>query len=172
MTTDNNNNFYIDKKDFFRETLLSIKNDQITNELAEMFFTLSEKYRHHRHFVRYHHIKDDMVALGVLACCHSIKYFKPLKKTEGEWDGEEMVDYHYKTCNDPFAFFTTCIRNEWYQFLKKYYNHKNACNAMRVQQGLDPDYGYSDMMKTKADRERAADKKKEIEPTNNHGIEW
>lgn len=160
---------YIEPKDFFREMLLAIKNDHMSDRLANMFMLLAERYVNHPNFVRYGHLREDFISIGCVACCKSWKKFKPLKVTESSVDDNDIdyyrdtleawennftiFEYNYRICNNPFAFFTTCIRNDILQFLKHEYNQRNIYNKIKVDIGLDPEYGYIDMLKEQEERD-------------------
>lgn len=161
---------YIEPNDFFRETVQCLKKDEISNELGRMFQLLAERFVNHPKFVRYHHIRDDLISCAVMACIKGFPKFRPyrnsierdengeiLTSTPVEWNGE-VVDYDYKTCNNPFAFFTTCSHNEILQFLKSEYNQRNINNKMKLEFGLDADEGYLDMI-----RETTRQKKEEVD---------
>lgn len=176
MSNDKKN--YLEPKDFFDEIIRCLIAEQMSDKLGEMFFKVATKYANHRNFIRYYHLRDDLVSAGLLACCKSFTKFKPLKMSEGEWDGE-MFTYHHSVCNNPFAFFTTCIHNDWLQLLKKDYKSKNIVNAIRVKNGLEPDFGYNDMIKDKERNEASASETEfntyeEHPPVEDllHGIEW
>lgn len=159
---------YIEQHDFFRETLISLNRGEATDAIAVMFMKLCDKYANHQNFVRYHHIRDDLISIGVMACLKGLPKFRPyrndltraengeiLTSTRVEWDGE-MVEYDYKTCNNPFAFFTKCAHNDIIQFLKAEYNFKNILNKTRLLHGLEADAGYVDMMKERDEADLAA----------------
>lgn len=150
---------YIEPHDFFRETVISLQKDEPTDKLAVMFMKLCDKYANHPNFVRYHHIRDDLISAGILACLKGLPKFRPyrnmlirdelggiISSTKVEWNGE-MLEYDYKTCNNPFAFFTKCAHNEILQTLKAEYNYKNVLNKVRLENGLEADAGYNEMMK-------------------------
>lgn len=167
--TENKNKNYLEPGKFFSEMIDCLIRGEMSNELGEMFTLVASRYTNHREFVRYIHLKDDLTALGVVACCESFSKFRPLKGQD-QWDGVTKVDYHHTTCNNPHAFFTTCIRNKWLQFLKKEYNCRNAVNGLRVKNGLDPDYGYSEMMKDK--EEKAKKDAESVTEEKSNGIVW
>lgn len=162
---------YLEPADFFRETIKCLKNDEMSDKLGSMFMMLCEKYANHPRFVRYHHIRDDLVSYALLACIKGFPKFRPYRNdlvrdeegniilsTKKEWNGE-IIEYDYKTCNNPFAFFTTCATNEILQFLKSEYNQKNVLNKMRLENGLEADVGYTDMIRDRelAEKEEAVE---------------
>ena len=179
--------YYIEPQDFFRETIISLQRDEPTDKLAVMFMKLCEKYANHPNFVRYHHIRDDLISVGVLACLKGLPKFRPyrneltraengeiLTSTKVEWDGE-MLEYDYRFCNNPFAFFTKCMHNEVLQMLKAEYNFKNVLNKVRLENGLEADEGYNEMIREKDAANRLeAELEKELEDDEEADdlIEW
>lgn len=155
---------YIEPSEFFEECLKSLKKGRASEELGRMFLKLCEKYANHPAFVRYHHIRDELISAGTIGCVKAFPSFKPMRNTlirdtetdeilesiKNEWDGE-IVPYDYKIHNNPFAFFTTCIQRELLQYLKKYYNERNVVNAVRLTHGLPADAGYIDMLKARGE---------------------
>lgn len=153
MAEEKNKN-YIDPKDFFREMLITLRDGKISDKLAMMFTLLSERYTNHRNFVRYTHLRDDFVRIGVVACCKGWPKFRVFKDKDNPWDGETIVEYDYKTCNNPFAYFTTCIRNDFFNFLTHEYNQSNIYNKIKTENDLEPEYGYTEMIKEQEEKER------------------
>lgn len=153
---------YIDAAQMFKETLFSINKGKMTEKLGEMILLLANKYTNHRMFVRYTHMREELISNGVVACVRAFQSFRPMrnnilerdadgvitKSERVEWDCE-VVDYNHNIHNNAFAFFTTCITNANIQYLKKYYQHKNLVNALLVEAGEAADYGYEDYMKSK-----------------------
>jgi hypothetical protein len=159
---------FIEPSDMFDELLRCLKEDQMSEALGEMIILFSTNLAKHRHFIRYSHLREDIIGTAVLGCMKSWNKFRPMRNNvlsrdeEGkvleservEWDNK-IVTYDYTIHNSPFNFFTTCARNEILQFLKTYhYKQKNLINELLVEMGEDADYGYTDMMKAKEDRER------------------
>jgi len=151
---------YLEPATVFDELLRSIQQERMSEQLGAMVIIIATRYANHPMFVRYVHIREEIIANGILACCKSFMAYRPDKNnvlerdengfvTKSEpvyWDGE-LVEYDYTKHNNPFTFFTTCIKNSNLQLLKKHYKQKNIVNALLVQQGENADYGYEDMMK-------------------------
>ena len=135
---------YIEPAVFFDEVLACQKTGVISETLGKYFLKLAEKYANHRYFVRYHHIKPDIISVAAMACCKAAMAFSPLKSGE-TWDKVTPIKYNYKTCNNPFAFFTKCCENAIIQFIMSEYNQKNIKNKMLITHGYEADYGYVDM---------------------------
>lgn len=131
---------YLKNKNLLAELEKSRKQDRITEELGEMFMLLSERNVNHRHFVRYP-FREDLISVGVMACCKAWKSFNP-----------EKAEYP-----NPFAFFTTCIRHALIQYVKNEYKNSNAKNALKVDAGLDPDYGYQQLLEDENKKDKESD---------------
>lgn len=167
MTTPKRKNF-IEPSVMFDELLTCLQNDQMSEELGRMVILFSTNLAKHRNFIRYGHMKDDIIQTAVLGCVKSWFKFRPMrnlilerdeegkvsKSEKVEWDGK-IARYDYNIHNSPFAFFTTCARNEILQYLKTYhYKQKNIMNEMLVEIGEEADYGYTEMMKAKEEAEQ------------------
>lgn len=200
------NRNYIEPADFYEEVVKCLKINEVSEKLATIFMMVSERFCNHSNWVRYRHIRDDLISEGTFACVRAFDKFSPYNKIgllilnglvkrddddrfsynfKGEsydfkfseiadvdiidgdthsgrinmmfdalkdsgsmlsWDGED-VEYDYKICYNPHAFFTMVMSNALKQFLKKEYNQKNIFNKMCVMNNIDPDFGYIDMMK-------------------------
>lgn len=152
-----NEKYYLNSNEFFTAIMESRMDGKISEKLARMFILLSERNANHRNFVGYHHLRDEFILIGQLACVNGFKHFRPFKDAERskEWEeNKEPIDYNYQYCSNSFAFFTTCIRNAIIQHLKSEYNQSNIKNKQRIQMGLDPSFGYSDMIKEQEEAER------------------
>ena len=149
---------YIKPDEFFNETLMCIKRGEVSDKLGKMFMLLCERYVNSPKFVRYFHIREDLIASGVVACCRAYDKFRPCRNTltrddEGEivnseanyWDGK-MVEYDHNDHYNPFAYFTSVCHNALIQYLRKEYKQKNIVNAIRLEEGLEADYGFVEML--------------------------
>ena len=152
----------------FDELLVCLKEDQMSEKLGKMILLFSTNLVKHRNFIRYGHMRDDLIGTAVLGCMKSWNKFRPMRNNvlerdeEGkvakservEWDGK-ISTYDYNIHNSPFNFFTTCARNELLQHLKSYhYKQKNLVNELLIEIGESADYGYDEMMREKQERER------------------
>lgn len=140
---------YISSREFFNCIMDARIKGYITNELAGMFMLLSERNANHRKFVRYHHIRQDLISVSNLACVKGFPKFRPYKDKERLWDGVSPIEYDHEVCSNIFSFFTTCIHNALKQHLKDEYNQSNINNKMRLQMGMAASDGYCDMIKEK-----------------------
>lgn len=156
--TDKKSEHYLSSGEFFTAIIESKISGEISTKLGQMMILLSERNANHRNFVRYHHLRDDIIAIGQLACLKGFENFRPFKDLERsqEWALDmQPIDYNYEYCSNSFAFFTTCIRNAIIQFLKQEYNFSNIKNKKRVELGLDASFGYIDMIKDQEDAAKA-----------------
>ncbi|MBG24023.1 MAG: hypothetical protein CMF22_11275 [Idiomarinaceae bacterium] len=145
---------YVTQRELFDELIKSRIDGKMSNELCEMFRKISVKYSKHRKFSRYYHLADEFEGIGLLACCKGFPKFRPHQDADIEWDEKTPVEYDWTVCSNPFAFFTTCIHNDFIQFLKREYKQSNIVNEMRLTQGLEASAGYTDMKMEEAKRER------------------
>lgn len=176
---------YIRQDEFFDETLRCLREGKISDKLGRMFMMLAAKYANSSNFVRYTHIREELISSAYLGCVNGFRGFAPyrnnltrdedgqiLTSTKVPWNGEE-VTYDYRTCNNPFAYFTTCANSVMVQFLKTEYKESNVLNEMKADAGLDVDPGYADMIK---ERERKKREEAELSSAADKvpagGIEW
>jgi hypothetical protein len=142
--------FYLPPAEFFAEVLKCKIDGKISERLGRMFLLLSEKTTNHRYWIRYAHLKEDMVAESCHACIRAFKGYRPFTpayvEEHGEWDGVTMVDYDYISCYNPHGWFTTSIMNRLKQFMRAEYNQLNIVNKQKVALGLDPSFGYEEVM--------------------------
>lgn len=141
---------YLEPSEFFEEMLVCLNAGKVTERLGMMLTKLTEKNANHRYFVRYTHIREELISEGILICVEKFSKFRPLKNNEdgtvNVWNGD-MLPYHYTTCNNPFAYFTRVIHNAFKAYLKRHeYYHRNIVNKMRAENDLPVDYGYAEMM--------------------------
>lgn len=152
--------FYLPPEKFFAGVIKAKQAGRVTDELGAMFMMLAEKIANHRYWIRYNHLRDDIISESIFACMKGFKSFEPYTKPHREaigrgWEGED-VDYNYTFCNNPHAWFTTCCMNNLRQFMGREYNQRNIHNKMRIENGLDPSFGYAEMV---ADLEAEAKEK-------------
>jgi hypothetical protein len=177
---------YLEPSDAFDELLICLQDGNMSEKLGGMIIKISEKYVNHPMFNRYVHLRQDLIANGIMACVRSYTAFRPDKNIitrddDGEiltstavvWNGN-LVAYDYNIHNSPFTFFTTCIRNANLQLLKKEYKQKNIINGLLVESGEEADFGYTEMMKQQEENERSKtlSEKKVVTEEQSTGIVW
>lgn len=147
-------NFYITQRELFDEIIICRIKGKISNKLGTMFQLLSTKYSNHRNFVRYYHLKPDLIAAGCEACCKAFVKFRPHKDKDIIWDEQSTIEFDHNIHNNSFAYFTTAIHNNFLTIVKAEYRQSNILNEMRLDNGLDASFGYTDMMSDKEEKER------------------
>mgnify|MGYP001175443469 FL=1 len=176
---------YIQPAEFFHEMLVCLKKDEISDDLSRMFIMLAERYANHQHYVRFVHIRDDIISECIFACVKGFPKFRPYRniilerdedgvitKTKPvDWNGE-IVAYDYKVHNNPHAYVTTCMNHMLRQFLKTEYNQRNICNKMKLDLGLEADQGYVDMINDQEAKARDAAEAELEENFIEDTIEW
>lgn len=166
---------YIKTNVFFDEQVRVLKLGEITNELGEMFMLLASRYVNHPNWNRYYHLRDDMIAAAVMACCRDCFKFRPIRNTivrnaSGEilsstpvhWDGKDL-EYHHTEHYSPLAYYTTVCRREFTDIVMKAYQQRNIVNQLLIDSGLEADEGYLSSMKAKEQREKEAQELEEEE---------
>ena len=91
----------IDKYEMHDELVLSIKNNEITDNLCSMFVELANGVAHHRLFKNYSN-KEDLAADGVL---HLLEVWKKFDITN--------------IAINPFGYFTKCLFRYYMKLLTK-----------------------------------------------------
>ncbi|WGH49897.1 hypothetical protein [Alishewanella phage vB_AspM_Slickus01] len=149
--------FYLPPDVFFEEVLRCKIKGEISQELGRMFLLLAEKTTQHRSWVRYHHIKQDMISEAVLVCVgKGFQKYKPFQDMS-QWDGKTMVKYSYLTCWNPHAWFTKCIFNQLKGFMKSEYGVTNVRNKIRLDNGLETTYGYDQVLENEFEQKNDDD---------------
>lgn len=97
----------------------------MTNELAVMLQLLCSKYASKGNFVNYTY-NTDMQGYAMMMLVRTWKSFD-LNKS-----------------NNPFAFFTQCIKNSFKQYLNLEKRQRTIRDLLLVDQGLNPSYGFQD----------------------------
>lgn len=116
---------YLNNKDMLRELKLSHEKGQMTDELCRMFMKLTERYAKKGCFASYTY-NDEMQATAMVNLVRAWRKFN--------------LDKY----DNPFAFFTQCIKNSFRQVLKVEKKEAKGRNAMMIRQGLDPSFNFTD----------------------------
>jgi DNA-directed RNA polymerase specialized sigma subunit len=114
---------YLSNKELLRAVIESKQQGKMTDELAKMLMLLCAKYATKGNFSGYTYVLD-MQAYALLM----------LVKT---WNS-----FNLEKSNNPFAFFTQCIKNSFIQFLNQEKRQRNVRDLLLVNQGLNPSFGY------------------------------
>jgi hypothetical protein len=114
---------YLNNKDIMIQVKLSKEQDKMTDKLAHMMQTLAARYGGKGNFVNYTY-NDDMQAYAMMMLVRTWKSFNPEKS------------------QNPFAFFTQCIKHSFIQFLNQERKQRDIRDSLLVDNGLDPSYTY------------------------------
>jgi len=114
---------YLNNKDLLAEVLKSKERDQMTDKLAKMLMMLCARYGRRGNFANYTY-NEDMQAYAMMMLVRTWRSFNPEKS------------------NNPFAFFTQCVKNSFIQFLNSEKRHRTLRDELMVDQGLNPSYTY------------------------------
>lgn len=110
---------YLNNKDLLAQVIMSKEQGQMTDRLAHMLQTLCARYGKKGNFANYTY-NDDMQAYAMMMLVRTWNSFKPEKS------------------NNPFAFFTQCIKNSFIQFLNQEKKQRNIRDSLLVDNGLAP----------------------------------
>ena len=114
---------YLNNRDLLAEVMKSKEIGQMTDKLAHMLTLLCARYGARAQFASYTY-NDDMQAYAMMMLVRTWNSFNPEKS------------------NNPFAFFTQCIKNSCIQFLNQEKRHRVIRDEVMVDKGLNPSYTY------------------------------
>lgn len=114
---------YLNNKDLLHEVIKSKEQGEMTNKLATMLQLLTTKYAKKGNFSGYSY-NDDMQAYAMLMLVRTWKSFDPEKS------------------NNPFAFFTQCIKNSFIQYLNQEKRQRDIRDEKLVNEGMLPSFKY------------------------------
>ena len=116
---------YLNNKDLLAEVLKSKQNDppKMTEKLAKMLQMLCARYGSRGQFAGYTY-NEDMQAYAMMMLVRTWNSFNPEKS------------------NNPFAFFTQCVKNSFIQYLNSEKRHRTIRDELMVNEGLNPSYTY------------------------------
>lgn len=121
------NAFYINNAELLEEVRKSREAGRMTEEFGRMILLLCKRYATIPRFVRYSY-NEDMQAFAAMTVCHRWRGFNPEKGV------------------NPFAYYTRCIHNAFFQFNNVERNERDIRDELRVQNGLNASYGYTERM--------------------------
>lgn len=122
---------YLSNKNLLQEVIASKEQSQMSDELAKMLMLLVAKYGKKGNWAGYTY-NEDMQGYALMHLMNSWKSFNPEKS------------------NNPFAFFTQCIKNSFIQFLNREKSQRNIRDALMVDAGLDPSWTYQEEHKAQS----------------------
>ncbi len=105
------------------EVVASKEKDQMSDALATMLILLTKKYATSAKYAGYT-FNDDMQAYAMMMLVRTWRSFKPDKS------------------DNPFAFYTQCIKNSFIQYLNQEKKHRNVRDVLMVNSGLTPSLNY------------------------------
>ena len=114
---------YLNNKDILKDVIFSKEQGKMSDELAKKLQTLCARYGRKANFANYTY-NDDMQAYAMMMLVRTWNSFKPEKS------------------NNPFAFFTQCIKNSFIQFLNQERKQRDIRDVMLVDNGLSPSLTY------------------------------
>lgn len=114
---------YLNNADMLIELEKSRENGKMTERLGHMLQTLATRYASQGNFAGYSYV-DDMIAYAMYMICRTWHRFDPTKS------------------NNPFAFFTQCIKHSYYQFLNKEKRQRVIRDELLVFSGMNPSNTY------------------------------
>lgn len=122
--------YYIDRKELLQDVIDSKAEGKMNDALAAKLVLLTEKYARAANFARYTY-NDDMRGYARMMLVKSWNSFNPEKS------------------DNPFAFYTQCIKNSFKQYLNQEKRHRTIRDELLVDQGLNPSYTYESEYKDK-----------------------
>lgn len=128
--------YYLTNATLLPEVIKCKKKGKISNELAKMLMTLTDRYSKSSKFGGYT-FREDMVSEALINLCQNALKFDPEKSS------------------NPFAFYTTAIHHSFLQFLNNEKKHRNIRDKMLIELGENPSFNY--MAEHKSDHSLSSD---------------
>jgi len=116
---------YLSNRELYEEIKRCLVKQQMSDRLAKMLQLLCSKYAKRGNFINYSY-NEDMQSYAMFMLVRTWASFNPAKS------------------NNPFAFFTQCIKNSFIQFLNQEKRQRVIRDTMLVDQGLNPSYSFGD----------------------------
>ncbi|MGZ8924655.1 MAG: hypothetical protein ACXW2E_02105 [Nitrososphaeraceae archaeon] len=116
-------NIYLNNKELLAAVKDSREQGKMTDKLARMLQLLCARYANKGNFVNYSY-NSDMQSYAIMMLVRTWTGFNPNKS------------------NNPFAFFTQCIKNSFIQYLNQEKRQRNVRDMLLVNQGLNPSFAY------------------------------
>ena len=114
---------YLNNRELLAAVHQSKAKGQMSDTLAKMLQLLCSKYAKKGNFVNYSY-NDDMQSYAMLMLVRTWNSFNPEKS------------------NNPFAFFTQCIKNSFIQYLNQEKRQRVIRDEMLIDQGMNPSHGF------------------------------
>lgn len=110
---------YLNNKDLLAEVISSKDKGEMTDKLAHMLTLLTARYATKSNVAAYSY-NEDMQSYALMMLCKTWKSFNPAKS------------------ENPFAFFTQCIKNSFRQYLNIEKRHRDIRDQLLVDVGMSP----------------------------------
>ena len=114
---------YVTNSVLLPEVIRAKQLGRITNELARMILMIAERFSCKSNFVGYS-FREDMVSFAMVNLMANALKFNPEKS------------------NNPFAFYTTAIRNSFLQYLADEKKHRDIRDELIMDEGFNPSNTY------------------------------
>lgn len=116
---------YMSNKELLAAVVEAKSKGVMTDKLARMLQLLCSKYAKKGSFVNYSY-NDDMQSYAMMMLVRTWNSFNPEKS------------------NNPFAFFTQCIKNSFIQYLNQERRQRNIRDELLIDQGMNPSFNYNE----------------------------
>lgn len=116
---------YLNNKELLVAVKQSKEAGQMSNTLAMMLQLLCSKYAKKGNFINYSY-NEDMQGYAMMMLVRTWNSFDPDKS------------------NNPFAFFTQCIKNSFIQYLNQEKRQRDVRDVILIDQGMSPSFGFGD----------------------------
>jgi hypothetical protein len=116
---------YINNADLLKEIEISHRQNRMTEELGKMVLLLCQRYVQIPRFAKYTYT-DDMQGFALMTLCKVWKGFDATKS------------------QNPFAYFTQCIHNAYFQFNNQERKQRDIKDEIRINSGLNASFNYAD----------------------------
>ena len=123
---------YINNADLLKELEISHKQDKMTEELGNMILLLCKRYVQIPRFAKYTYT-DDMQGFALMTLC---KVWRGFDATKGK---------------NPFAYFTQCIHNAYFQFNNQERKQRDIKDEIRINSGLNASFNYAGRLSGSSD---------------------
>jgi DNA-directed RNA polymerase specialized sigma24 family protein len=114
---------YLTNKELLSAVKDSKTKGRMSDVLAKMLQLLCSRYAKKGNFINYSY-NEDMQAYAMMMLVRTWNSFDPEKS------------------NNPFAFFTQCVKNSFIQYLNQEQRQRDVRDLLLIDQGLNPSYGY------------------------------
>lgn len=116
---------YLNNKELLAAVKQSKEVGQMSNTLAMMLQMLCSKYAKKGNFINYSY-NEDMQGYAMMMLVRTWNSFDPEKS------------------NNPFAFFTQCIKNSFIQYLNQEKRQRDVRDVILIDQGMSPSFGFGE----------------------------